>query len=61
MRISISQKYGPHAVVDCFLTLTDCFEECASLGRCGPDYFERTSIMYKSPVKIYRVQNSKVT
>lgn len=55
MRISISQKYGPYAVVDCFLTLTDCFEECASLGRWGPDYFEGTSIMYKSPIKIYRV------
>jgi len=56
MRISISQKYGPYAVVDCFMTLVDCFKECAKVGHWGPNYFETTSLMYNSPIKIYRVR-----
>jgi hypothetical protein len=55
MRITISQKYGPYAVVDCFMSLTRCWEECASVGRWGPESFETTTTMYKSPIKIYRV------
>ena len=55
MRITIAEKFGPDALVDCLLTLVDAFDECASLGRWGPESFETTTTMYKSPIKIYRV------
>ena len=59
MRISIAEKFNPDALVDCFLTLVDCFDECATLGCWGPESFETTTTMFKSPIRIYRVHKQK--
>jgi hypothetical protein len=55
MRVAISLEYGPYAVMDVFLALADCWKECGDVGRWGPETFETTTTMYKSPIKIYRI------